>query len=358
VTSTGPFTYGPGLTSQTAIIYPAPQQYSLCFENTAGNLSGYAATYVWSEASGTANMALIPYYLTSPLPNPYNSSGLAVYSGTTFQMWMTLTAPSQVQYFVYALQGGNATAGTAYTVCANGQMVTSGYSSGSYSVYNITGQRVYVDSTGYYKQAILGLALRGTDGNDATISTIAPYVDGGGVTYVLDSYAKFPPGASGTLGYATNAFINLYASGSTVTEDGYGSAPAPSPIGVGIVMSFTTPLTCASLGLNLSATTGFTNNPIRQQTTHHTCTHTHTHAHNTAHTTHHASHGVSSSSVSCHAIHSLSLCCAVHAAVVVQWPVTCTTPPLLPLEAKLDRSPMTYTATPLRPSMFPLVERS
>ena len=89
VSSSGPFTYGSG---SSATLYPNTN-YSVCFTNNGGNLTGNLQMYEWSD--GQTNYVITPYYISQPLPNPFVATGT---SGSTWQLWITATGAFNTQY--------------------------------------------------------------------------------------------------------------------------------------------------------------------------------------------------------------------------------------------------------------------
>ena len=268
---------GPTLVSTTApLYYPSGSSYtvlpntnySLCFINNGGaqyvpgtTTNGSIFMYHWTEGGSSPNVVVIPYYLEQALPNPLVATGT---SGSTWQVWMTVSAPVLTWQFAYGLQGALTSATySGFSVCTVGQFLTAPtqLSTGGYTIYQMYGTRTFTNSTLNVTHNIIGLAPVGTDGNDATLfPTAYPYVDGGGVTYAMDGYATFPgDAATGGDPYytAANPFVNMYNQSGTglFYEDGYNvdinNGGYTTQIGTGIVLSAANSASvysCAALG--------------------------------------------------------------------------------------------------------------
>ena len=143
-------------------------------------------------------------------------------TAASLQTGLTASAP-QLWYWKYSFTATS----PAYSICASGQMVTpgtptfasSGSSNPAYLVWWLAGTRVFTNSTTTVSQSIAGLAPVGDDGASNLLYTNSPFVDGGGITYLVAS----PP-----LGDA-NQFINLYMSSSSIAEDGEIGTVSGSP---------------------------------------------------------------------------------------------------------------------------------
>ena len=255
---------GPTVVSTSApLAYPTGSSYtvlpsvtySLCFIDNGGaqyipgtTTNGTVAIYSWQEgSSGPGNVEFAPYDVSQPLPNPLVPTGT---SPNTYAVWMTVTAPVVVWKFAYGFQGSlDGTSATAFSVCAVGSFLASPVMDpiqGGYDVWQIYGTRTYTNGSGSVTSNIVGVASAGSDASDNLLFPSAyPYVDAGGITYVLDANAILPGGSytyTDQYYYGPNPFVDIFAvggAGTPLSENNYELSGdyTLNQTGVGIVLS-------------------------------------------------------------------------------------------------------------------------
>jgi hypothetical protein len=198
---------------------------SLAVGNYAAALGACIAVTVTGSTKTLSVYSGNIYSYTAPaFTQNYYSLQLPISTQTTQPTYSTVTLPStnpQQVYWTYTLAGTNN--GVAYSVCAVGVFTVSGIqilgvSPMAYQIYTASGTRTLTSGTTVKIQQITALGPLGDDGASQRLYTVAPSVDGGGVTLILDGPLATVGAPSGT---TSPSYINLYNNSGTITEDGW-----------------------------------------------------------------------------------------------------------------------------------------